>query len=444
VPILHGIGVCMNHRLHILIADYVPIANRGEEAIVRGIEDMLADGHPVALGLFDNVREVTQRENLTLFPRDWLFRFEGNSALSGSRRILLQALISLQLRLGIYGPLQNLTSTRTGTCRPLADFFDRAAYVLVGHDGVFGVESCGIVHLAREQGKRTGILGASTGIGGGRWYKTWLYRRTMEESDFCFFREPHSLASMKQVCSDPGKLRVAPDPAFAMQPAPREAARAVLEQCEPYRSARQSHRPLVAVTALEKGRVYAGFRPDLQGPAKQQAHAQYLAAILDTLIRKYQAFTLFLPHSVETDASDLIAARHVIEQMKATPADYAILDQDCGPRLLKSIIGMCDFLVGERTHSVIGSISMGTPFAALTNRRDTRTHGIVGAMCRCADRIVDMDVARADEAAPRICALFETRDATREHLGRIRDELSRQIEETVRTIKGLPGGTSQP
>jgi polysaccharide pyruvyl transferase WcaK-like protein len=100
-------------------------------------------------------------------------------------------------------------------------------------------------------------------------------------------------------------------------------------------------------------------------------------------------------------------------------------------------IGVCDFLVGERTHSVIGSISTRTPFAALTNRRDTRTHGIIGAMCRCEDQIVDMDTAGVQEAAQRIDEVFETRDATRKSLGRIREELSKQIEETVRTIKAL-------
>ena len=181
----------MDNRLHILMADYVPIANKGEEAIVRGIEDMLSDGQPVALGLLDNVPHVTQRDNLTIFPRDWLFRCEGNTALSRRGRILTQALIAAQLRCGVYGPLRNLTSG-SARCRPLADFFDRAEYVLVGHDGVFGVEACGIIHLAKQRGKRTGILGASTGLGGGRWYKAWLYRRTMAQSDFCVFREQHS------------------------------------------------------------------------------------------------------------------------------------------------------------------------------------------------------------------------------------------------------------
>ncbi len=430
----------MDDRLYILVADYVPLANRGEEAIVRGIEDMLSDGRPVALGLFDNVPHVTQHENVTIFPRDSLFRCEGNAALTGRGRLLGQARIALELRFGIYGRLRNLTAAGT----ELADFFDRAQYVLVGHDGVFCVESCGIVHLAKKHGKRAGILGASTGLGSGKLYKAWLYRRTMEESDFCLFRENHSRASMAQVCRDPGKLQVGPDPAFAMRPARPEAARRILEHYEPYRKARQDQRPVVAVTALEKGRVYAGFQPDLRGQTKQEAHAKYVGAILDDLISQQHAFVLFLPHSVEEEGSDILAARHVLKQMKATRADCVVLEQDCGPRLLKSIIGECDFLVGERTHSLIGSISMGTPFAALTNRQDTRTHGIIGAMCRCEDRIVDMDVAGEDEAVRRVSELFKARDAIRESLRPTREELSQQIEEMVHTIKGFQGSASKP
>ncbi|MBM4027160.1 MAG: polysaccharide pyruvyl transferase family protein [Planctomycetes bacterium] len=427
----------MDDKLYILLADYVPLANKGEEAIVRGIEDMLSAGRSVALGLFDNVPQITQRENLTIFPREWLFRFQGNGALSGVGRVWAQARIALQLRLGRYGPLRNLTSAPTERHRPLADFFARAHYVLVGHDGVFGVESCGIIHLAKKQGKRVGILGASTGLGNGQLYKAGLYRRALAESDFCIFRERHSCESMKQVCRHPGKLRVGPDPAFALQAAPPEAVRQMLEQYERYRQARHDRRPVVAVTVLEKGRVYAGFRPDLRGPAKQEAHAKYLAAILDRLVARHRAFLLFLPHSVEQTGSDVVAARHVLAQMKTGPDAAQIIEQDCGARLLKGLIGACDFLVGERTHALIAAVSMGTPFAALTNRQDTRTHGIIGAMCRCESRIIDMDAMSEGEAARRVGALFETKNTIRQSLGPIREELCGLIEETVRTIKKL-------
>ncbi len=428
-------------KLHILVADYVPLANKGEEAIVCGIEDLLAQGRPVALGLFDNVPEVTPRGNVTIFPREWLFRCEGNSALSRRGRIWMQARIALELRLGIFGSLRNLTSA--GACRPLADFFDRAAYVLVGHDGVFGVESCGIIHLAKRHGKRAGILGASTGLAGGRLYKAWLYRRAMEESDFCVFRERYSCESMKPIGRQPAKLRIGPDPAFAMQPAPTQAAREVLDRCEAYRKARQHNRPVVAVTALEKGRIFAGFRPDLPLPAKQQAHARYWAAILDTLITQHHAFALFLPHSVEKSGNDLVAAQHVREQMKAGPEDVMILDQDCGARLLKSLIRECDFLAGERTHSLIAAVSVGTPFAALTNRQDTRTHGIIGDMCRCEGQIIDIDVMDEEAAAAKVSLLFENRGSLRQSLERVQQDLAMQLWEMVRVIEGPPGGRTE-
>ena len=209
------------------MADYVPIANKGEEAIVRGVEDMLSDGRPVALGLFDNVPQVTQRENITLFPRDWLFRFEGNSALSGRGRILMQARIALELRLGSPGPFakphcppgQNwrISSTARSTC-----WWDTMASSAWNRAGSFTSPRS----TASEPGFSAPARGSEAvgctrpGCTAGRW----------QESDFCIFREKHSCENMKQVCRDPGKLRVGPDPAFAMRPAPPEAAREILER----------------------------------------------------------------------------------------------------------------------------------------------------------------------------------------------------------------------
>lgn len=419
--------------LHILIADYVPLANKGEEAIVRGIEDMLGAGRPVALGLFDNVESVTQRGDITIFPRPWIFRFEGNSRLSSRGRLLAQATIALRLRLGMYGSLRNLVAG-TEACRPLREFFDRAEYVLVGHDGVFCVESCGILRLAKRHGKRSGILGASTGIAGGRFYKAGLYRRALASSDFCVFREKHSRDSMAQVCRDPSRLIVGPDPAFAMRPVEPHEADDVLAAHESYRAARQADRPIIAVTALEKGRVYAGFRPDLRGPARQQAHARYLAAILDPLVGNRRAFLVFLPHSLEADGNDVVAAQHVIEQMKSSPTDSLILERDCDPRLLKAVIGRCDFLVGERTHSLIGAVSTGTPFVALTNRADTRTHGIIGDMCRCEENLIDMDVASETDAAAKVLSVFDARTSVRQSLERVRADLAEQIKAIIRLV----------
>lgn len=421
---------------YILVADYVPLANKGEEAIIRGIEDILSDGRPVELGLFDNVQEITRQNNITVFPRNWVLRAEGNIRLSSRQRFFSQVLISLQMRGGIYSKLNNLVSSPDPKYGPLQDFFNRADYVVVGHNGIFGPESCGVIHLARKAGKCTGILGSGSGIGRvGKIYKGRLYRRALDESDFCVFREHYALKTMKQISRTPDKLILAPDPAFAMRPAESMTAHKILQNYKSYRNALNAGKKIVGATVLETGLVYSGFMPELKGKAKIQAHAKYLANVFDALIKERNAFVLFLPHSIERHSSDIAAAQHIAAAMTCGVEDYAILDQDCDARVLKSIIGECDFLVGERLHSIIGSIGMTTPFVALTNRTDSRAHGIIGDMCQCREQIVDMDVLNEKAAKQKTLSFFDRRESVKKYLTEIRQKLLEQLDSVSKSIK---------
>ena len=110
---IYNDDIRMDDTLHILVADYVPIANKGEEAIVRGIEDMLSEGRPVALGLFDDVPQVDRARQCHSISREIgssgsraipLFPAEaGSSCRRGSR---------CSFGPGVYGSLKNLTSVR--------------------------------------------------------------------------------------------------------------------------------------------------------------------------------------------------------------------------------------------------------------------------------------------------------------------------------------------
>jgi polysaccharide pyruvyl transferase WcaK-like protein len=340
------------------------------------------------------------------------------------------------MRIGIYSRLNRLVSSSNPKYKPLQDFFSRADYVVVGHNGVFCAESCGVIHLARKAGKCTGILGSGSGIGRmGKIYKGWLYRRALDESDFCTFREHYTLRSMRHIYHTPDKLILAPDPAFAMRPAEPEAAHRVLERYETYQRARQSRRKVVGVTVLEKEQAYAAFMPELKGIAKSQAHINYLANIFDTLIKEQNAFVIFLPHSIEKHCNDIIAVKHTVEAMSCSPGDYMIIDQDCGARLLKSIIGACDFLIGERAHSIIGSVGMAIPFVAMTNRADLRMHGIIGDMCQCQEQIIDMDVLDEEASRQKVLALFDERESIKKSLVEIRRKLLGQLDAVSRIIK---------
>lgn len=421
--------------IYILIADYVPLANKGEEAIVRGVADMLAGDRPVRMGVFDNVRKVEDVDGITVFPVKSIFRQAGLLT-AGAKHSLGAVMISMQMRLGIYSALKNLISSPNPRHKELQDFFDKAEYVLVGHDGAFCVESCGVIHLARKSGKKTGILGMSGGIGRvGRIYKAWLYRRALDESDFCVFREETSQKSMQRISSDPEKLLLAPDPAFAMRPEAAQLARDILGSYESCNKAQSSGSTVIAATVLEKGRVFNDFMPDANLDTKRAVHAEYLAQIFDALIKQRGAFVVFLPHSIEGDGNDVEAARNVVAKMNSGPDTYTIMDKNLSARTLKSVIRECDFLVGQRTHSLIGSISVGTPFLGLSNTRDSRTHGIVGAMCRCEDQIVDMDITDSVQATAKALEVFDERASIKKSLEHTRKAIAERLAEVADLVK---------
>ena len=188
---------------------------------------------------------------------------------------------------------------------------------------------------------------------------------------------------------DEGKVLLGPDPAFGMRACPPQEAEAILGAIEGIVRARQQGRKIVGVTVVECGVVFdnvefRGTRGD-----KVIAHTAFMAGVLDQIVRVAKALIVFLPHSIEPGKSDIPVAQRIAALMKEKSS--LVLEMNLPARTLKGIIGQLDFLVGERTHSVINSVAAHTPFVGFTNRYDLRTHGILGGTCGCEDLLLDMD-----------------------------------------------------
>ena len=105
--------------------------------------------------------------------------------------------------------------------------------------------------------------------------------------------------------------------------------------------------------------------------------------------------------------------------------------------MLKSIISECDFLIGERAHSIIGSVSVGTPFVAFSNVRDYRTHGIIGKMCNCEDLIIDIATPEVEAVCSDVLRLFDKRQKIAENLQNTSKMLSERLVKVANLVKGI-------
>ena len=122
---------------------------------------MLWDGRPVEIGLFDSVSEVSRQGNITVFPREWIFRVSGGG-LSGVQRTVKNVLLSIQMRAWYYSRLGNLlpsgdsaqsvTEGRHGPTHKHVKTPSAAVY----QPGVEPRESFGGIFMLREDVSRSG------------------------------------------------------------------------------------------------------------------------------------------------------------------------------------------------------------------------------------------------------------------------------------------------
>ncbi|MHB0956080.1 MAG: polysaccharide pyruvyl transferase family protein [Pirellulaceae bacterium] len=417
------------------MADYVPLRNKGEQAIVFGIQDMLGDSGEVQVTMFGPEDSPREYGDLRVFPHKWVF---ATRLLDFSKHQPQRLATWVQIRAGFYGRLNRLLKSHQSRYRELTNAFHEADIILVGHDGFFCVESCAVLQLAKRAGKRCGILGAGFNIPRLLWLVGPLYKMALENSDFCVFREKTAWRFMQSLSNDTEKARLEPDPAFAMRPAIEQEVNSVLDPMEWYREARAMNRPMVVVTVCEKSVVYnCSFLRENDPIQKRRLHAAFMASLLDRLVEKCKAQIVFLPHSIEQGVgNDIEVAKRVSSAMTSQSSHRIILEGDYSGRFLKGVIRMADFCIGERTHSLIGSLSVGTPFIGLTNSADRRTHDILGEMGHCEEQLLDMDDPNQAECIEKVLWAFDTRDRIRRHLQVVSSEFGCRLQRVAELVKG--------
>ena len=105
----------------------------------------------------------------------------------------------------------------------------------------------------------------------------------------------------------------------------------------------------------------------------------------------------FLPHCIEEGAgNDLVIAHDIVSRI-GDKVDCKIIEEDMPVLDIKYIISLMDMVIGERTHSIINSISTSTPFIVLTCSADFRTFDIVGHGCSMYDYIFNLDIPNLNE-----------------------------------------------
>ena len=221
-------------------------------------------------------------------------------------------------------------------------------------------------------------------------------------------------------------VKVLPDTAFLLDPAPKEEVDKILEH------EGLIGRPLIGIAASRQvdRRILKDGDKTLQNP-----YTLALAQLADHLIEEYRATVVFIPNEAAktADYNDVYVARKVFDRM--THKDSArVLTEFYDAEITKGLIAKCDLMIASRYHSVVAAFSMRIPTMVLGwgFKYDQLTE-MVGqrAYLFNYENIVPAEM----EAA--VDHLWENREVVRQDLKRIIPRIQEMVYSGGRYVKEL-------
>lgn len=229
-------------------------------------------------------------------------------------------------------------------------------------------------------------------------------------------------------CTD-RPVAIVPDPAFMLDPAPREAASAQLR-----RFGIPEGKPIVAATIRRWYHARGGLLPNALkarfGIEPRRDHARFdgllavLSRALDALARKLDAEVLLLPGYNTSLEGDDAACEALRLRMPGTRVHVARVSE---PRLYKALLGQSALVVSARMHPLILAAGMGVPFVGLSyNGKFDGLYELLGLEARslpldqCPDAWGVSTLVGAAESA--LDARIDLRQRAEALAGRVRTE----------------------
>lgn len=409
----------MDKEINIFFPEWVPLANKGEGAIVLGTVDVLFPGQKVTIHLLDmETDEPYEHEGIQVYPGKWFYADwrSREFGLGLSWEKLYSSFCSLT-RNGlnkIFPPWILIPQRPLSKIRKVlkkhkigdepANAFEKSMYtifdcdyIIAGHNGGLDEYVCHSLNLFDSFGYKFGIFGSSLKPNLQTGPVARLFYKTIAKSQFTYVRNEIAFDWAQKYLKGLD-VKLCPDPAFGMTSAEDDELAEVISDngLDDFLTG-----PLIVVTTCEPSPIARRSFLDYNTPnGKLDVHRKLLADMVKHILDTTDAKLLFLPHSLGPGQS--LDDRYVADQVLKNIPEYdmtrvKVLRADINGKKLKALIGKAELLIAERIHSIIGSVKVNTPFICIGSNADFRVHGIVCKMLKAKSRTFFLDYPKAEE-----------------------------------------------
>ena len=372
--------------MKIFIADFLPIKNKGEEALLRGIQSLYEEKFQenIEFFVFGPSDTIVKEDNITSFPVNWCYpMYKTPQKFIGRLGLVRKLICSLLFRVGIFLYVQNITKHQE-----VIEALRISDVILLAHNGFYNTFCAGLGLLLKK-------LGFHYSVPGTGFMPLSKYGFVTSKLDYSFFDYSSLNVLREQTCYEylqglkmSKELFLFPDMAFYCESneSETEQGKKLLKK---YGIGLDNTKLYIGLTMCENSISFHGSF--LGSKSKSDDHRKFIACLLDNITRQLNCNFIFIPHCIEDGpGNDLVIAEDIRSRM-TFKEEVLIIHEDLPVNVLRPFIQSLDFMIGERTHSIINSTSMCTPYFMLTSSLDFRSHDIIGKGVGLPNQVINLD-----------------------------------------------------
>ena len=447
-------------KYQLMMPEYVPLKNKGEEAIIRGIADVLFPEGNCDIHLLDmDADEYIYQDGIHAYPAKWFISSWLNRefGLGLSWEKIRDSACSL-LRNGLHKfwpnwvkknciplnrtveQMKDLANGRSPISEKERRLLQLLAcdYVVAGHDGALDERVCHIIDIMRWFGIPSGIFGLEKSASFRSRALAEVHHETLRHCKFFYCRTGATVDNIKSYFPEI-QAKLLPDPAFGMQPANDDTIDSIIE--DDGLTAFFSKK-VVMCTCCEPAPIARYCFEEVKQPGKKlETHRQLFAELIQYLVKKYNVNILFLPHALGPGKvlDDRLIANDILKKANLPSERVRLLTTECSARVLKGFLKRAEFLVAERIHSMIGATGVHTPFLCLGSNTDKRIQGIIKDMLGMGNEVYFLNRPSSDELKAKFDDVWERRSSLQNKLINISSKLKFDLEEAAIIIRKIIG-----
>lgn len=415
--------------MKIFIADYLPIKNKGEEALLRGIQSLYEDKYQkkVEFLVFGPVNKIKQEGDITVFPVNWCYpQYQKPQLFEGRLGIIRKIICAFLFRIGFF-PYVSRISKHPEVINALKN----TDVILIAHDGFYNTFCAGLGLYLKKQGLPYSVPGSG-------FMPIPKYSFANKKLDYYFFNYSSLNVLREETCYEylrglnlTHEVYLLPDMAFYCKSTHDEIKRSKV-LFRDYGIDTNNSIINIGLTICENSISFHGSF--LKSKQKTEDHRAFISKLLDKIAEEINCRFIFIPHCIEEGLGNDLLISEDIKQRMVHGDKSIIIKEDLPVNVLRPFIQSLDFMIGERTHSIINSTSMCTPYFMLTSTLDFRSHDIIGKGIGLPEQIIDLDNPNFNKVADKIIDGINNREQITAHLESYKNVVKKSREQLLELI----------